>query len=43
MESDIDLFVVAENISTVKNKINTKQINQRELKPVIVTPMLCWR
>jgi len=38
MESDIDLFVVAENISTVKDKINTKQINQRDLKPVIVTP-----
>lgn len=37
MESDIDLFVVAENISTVKNKINTKQINQRESKQVIVT------
>jgi predicted nucleotidyltransferase len=38
MESDIDLFIVAENTKAIKDIIKTRYVNQRELKPIITTP-----
>ena len=38
MESDIDLFVIAENSEAVKKAIKKKYLNQRELKPIILSP-----
>lgn len=38
MESDIDLFVIAENSKAVKNAITTKYLNQRKLKPTVLSP-----
>jgi len=38
MESDIDLFIVADNVKKIKDNIKVKYINQRELKPIVITP-----
>jgi len=38
IESDIDLFIVTENSKRVKDIIKIKYLNQRELKPIVVSP-----
>jgi len=38
MESDIDLFIIADNSKAIKDTIKIKYINQRELKSIVITP-----
>jgi len=38
IESDIDLFIIADDSKAIKDNIKVKYINGRELKPIVITP-----